>query len=282
MTRYRNPELVLRQRPAANLVATLIVAAATATGVPAQGDAQEADVLTIDQLLSIESVVSGSPAWSPDGSSILFQSSLSGGLVTLPPDGGFRPASAIEMGQFGSLLVVPDAGVSPKGNWISYVSTRAARRRSGSGPPATAPRCSSPSSAAARINSMAWSPDDERSIAFAGDRYGQLRHLDGRGRHSPRPAHQQRQELRGVPDLDPRTRSASSTCASTTPGRTTTSSRWLGRLRRAHRAPGPRLLRLRRRRDLRLSAGLARRHSGALPLAPQRLDQLLARPDRGR
>ena len=72
MTRYRKAEAALRRRSATNLTSVLILAAAAAAGVAAPVPAQEADVLTIDQLLSIESVVSGSPAWSPDERSIAF------------------------------------------------------------------------------------------------------------------------------------------------------------------------------------------------------------------
>ena len=146
--------------------AVLFVAAVAAADL----DAQTPDVLAIDQLLSIESVVSGQPSWSPDGSAILVQSSLSGGLVTIPADGGFPTRIPVELGSSGHFLASQMPRWSPRGSWISYVSDKdgspeiwiwsaadgSERRLTDLG---------------GRINSMSWSPD-ERWIAFAGDRYG--------------------------------------------------------------------------------------------------------------
>ena len=150
--------------------ALLCLATATATGDRVQAQGSGDGILTIDQLLSIESVVSGAPAWSPDGSSILFQSSLSGGLVTLSPDGGFPTRVPIDLGSSGHFLASQMPGWSPSGEWISYVSDKGGSpeiwiwsTRDGSEVQLT--------ELGGRINSMTWSPD-ERSIAFAGDRYG--------------------------------------------------------------------------------------------------------------
>ncbi|MDE2864449.1 MAG: S9 family peptidase [Gemmatimonadota bacterium] len=161
MTSYRKPATMPR------LLGTAIFLA-SASAAPLH--AQKADILTIDQLLSIESVVSGSPAWSPDGSGILFQSSLSGGLMTISPDGGFPTRLPTEMGSSGHFLASQMPGWSPSGNWISYVSDK------GGSPEIWIWSTEDGSEAqltnlGARINSMTWSPD-ERSIAFAGDRYG--------------------------------------------------------------------------------------------------------------
>ena len=100
-------------------------------------------VLSIDQLLSIESVVGGAPAWSPDGSAILFESGLTGGLMTLPPEGGFPTRVPADMGGSGHFLSSQMPGWSPAGTWISYVSDKSGRRRSGCGRRGTARTCSS-------------------------------------------------------------------------------------------------------------------------------------------
>ena len=108
MTSNRKPATTSRL-----LGAATFFAAAAATPLHAQGDGDA--ILTIDQLLSIESVVSGSPAWSPDGSGILFQSSLSGGLMTISPDGGFPTRLPVRMGSSGHFLASQMPGWSPSG-----------------------------------------------------------------------------------------------------------------------------------------------------------------------
>ena len=127
-------------------------------------------VLSVDQLLSIESVVGGAPSWSPDGSAILFESGFTGGLATLSPEGGFPTRIPVDMGGSGHFLTSQMPGWSPAGTWISYVSDKSGApeiwlwsTRDGSEVRLT--------DLGARINSMSWSPD-ERLIAFAGDRYG--------------------------------------------------------------------------------------------------------------
>ena len=168
------------RHPHGTKVFGVLLALAAAVGGGSRGHAQSGDggdgagaaggVLSVDQLLSIESVVGGAPSWSPDGSAILFESGFTGGLATLSPEGGFPTRVPVDMGGSGHFLTSQMPGWSPAGTWISYVSDKSGApeiwlwsTRDGSEVRLT--------DLGARINSMSWSPD-ERSIAFAGDRYG--------------------------------------------------------------------------------------------------------------
>ena len=149
----------------------LLVVGSFASGLTASAHGQEApDTLTIDQLLSIGSVISGTPAWSPDGERILLTSSVAGGLATLPSEGGFPTLVPLNMGGSGHFLASQMSGWSPSGRWISYISDK-------SGAPEIWLWSTEDGSEVqltdlgARINSMTWSPD-ERWVVFAGDRRG--------------------------------------------------------------------------------------------------------------
>ena len=174
MTRDPNPMVVpgvLIALVALNVaVGGRAVEAQTDDGRVGAGGAGAEGILSVDQLLSIESVVGGAPAWSPDGGAILFESALTGGLAMLPPEGGFPTRIPVDMGSSGHFLSSQMPGWSPAGTWISYVSDKSGApeiwlwsTRDGAEVRLT--------DLGARINSMSWSPD-ERSIVFAGDRYG--------------------------------------------------------------------------------------------------------------
>lgn len=149
----------------------LLLAGNVLLGVPIGAQGQDAsDILTIDQLLSIGSVISGSPAWSSDGERILLTSSVAGGLATLPAEGGFPTLVPLNAGSAGHFLASQMPGWAPSGEWISYLSNKSGApeiwlwsTKDGSEVQLT--------DLGARINSMTWSRDG-RWIAFAGDRYG--------------------------------------------------------------------------------------------------------------
>ncbi len=157
--------------PKRGMVYGLLLAGPTLLGAPIAAHGQEAsDVLTVDQLLSIGSVISGPPAWAPDGERILFTSSVVGGLATLPAEGGFPTLVPLNAGSAGHFLASQMPGWSPSGEWISYVSNKSGAPEiwlwsTGDGGEVQL------TDLGARINSMTWS-EDGRWIAFAGDRYG--------------------------------------------------------------------------------------------------------------
>src|SRR6185437_651479 len=127
--------------------------------------------LSAADLTNVHSLVAGmAPQWSPDGSRLLFATSLGGSeLWTVPVAGGFPSSMQIEMGEI-AFLQTHQPMYSPDGKWVSYISNR-------SGPAELYAKSLvdgrelTLTHLGARINSYSWSPDSRR-IAFADDRFG--------------------------------------------------------------------------------------------------------------
>jgi dipeptidyl aminopeptidase/acylaminoacyl peptidase len=129
--------------------------------------------LPLEKLVEIGSVVNTSetPQWFPDGSQILFASSLGrSGLFTIETDAGFPISVPVTPAGAGHFLATSQFQISPDGQWIAYISDR-------TGFPEiwllsiSNGREMQLTRHGGRINSFSWSPDS-RSIAFAGDRFG--------------------------------------------------------------------------------------------------------------
>lgn len=133
---------------------------------------REPAAISADRIQTIRSLVAGEvPRWSPDGSHIMFASSLGGssGLWSVPSTGGFPSPIVERIGGTGFLMQqVPQ--YSSDGRWIAYVSDRSGAQELwahsiSEGREVQLTRLGG------RIHSYNWSPDG-RSIAFADDRYG--------------------------------------------------------------------------------------------------------------
>ena len=144
----------------------------TNTAVSGRSVRRHAIGLTLDQILSIHSLVAGeTPQWSPDGHKIAFVSSLGGSddVWTVSPEGGFPTRLTLGMGEV-SFLAPRILRWSPDGQYLSYIS-----RNTGNDEVCLWPENGDSgftlTSLGGQILSMSWSPDS-RTLAISCNRYG--------------------------------------------------------------------------------------------------------------
>ena len=135
--------------------------------------AQSTQRIPLEKLLDIGSVVNTgeTPQWFPDGSAILYATSLAtSGLMAVGPHGEFPRSVPITSAGAGHFLASSQYRFSPDRRLLAYISDASGfpeiwlfSMEDGTEMQITAN--------GARINSFSWSPDGNW-IAYAGDRYG--------------------------------------------------------------------------------------------------------------
>lgn len=144
------------------------------TALASPVEAQDAvSPMSRDHLLDLNSMVGGeTPRWAPDGSHILFRSTLGGGgLMAVSPDGGFPQRLPVILGSAGHFLASQSPRYSPDGEWVSYVSDKSGSPEIWLWSATDGREIQLTDLAPVGINSYSWSPDG-REIAFAANLYG--------------------------------------------------------------------------------------------------------------
>jgi len=147
---------------------------AHAQGVGEAGPDGENHALPVDQLLALTPGVGGeTPTWSPDGESLLVASGFTGGLATVPADGGHPRRVPVGIGEAGHFLASQNPRWSPDGRWISYISNKSGTPEIWLWSTETGDEVQLTRVGARLVSAYAWSPDG-RSIAFSADPSGDM------------------------------------------------------------------------------------------------------------
>ena len=128
------------------------------------------DSLTLDQLLSIDSKISGDVQWTKSGDKILYKS---GGTLSLVDIQGkyIQNVEPLELGKAGHFLSSQHINISPDGKLIAYISDKEGNPEVWLHSLETGKGWKLTNLGQGGLNALSWSPDGDW-IAFSGNRYG--------------------------------------------------------------------------------------------------------------